>query len=117
MIFYSAYLYANWLLLLHVTQFIILCTRLNWLLSLTLPQIAELRKELTDRGLNSKGNKAELLDRLTEFLDVGGKVFLRLIDCRPSFSSRFYENEEEVTCYLIFHYSPAHTCTCTKKMG
>ncbi|XP_071477704.1 SAP domain-containing ribonucleoprotein-like isoform X2 [Diadema antillarum] len=33
-------------------------------------KIAELRKELTDRGLNSKGNKAELVERLTAALDV-----------------------------------------------
>nr|XP_054767956.1 SAP domain-containing ribonucleoprotein-like [Lytechinus pictus] len=35
-------------------------------------KIAELRKELTDKGLSSKGNKAELVERLTEFLEVDG---------------------------------------------
>ncbi|XP_041478266.1 SAP domain-containing ribonucleoprotein-like [Lytechinus variegatus] len=35
-------------------------------------KIAELRKELTDRGLSSKGNKAELVERLTECLEVDG---------------------------------------------
>ncbi|XP_030845941.1 SAP domain-containing ribonucleoprotein [Strongylocentrotus purpuratus] len=35
-------------------------------------KIAELRKELTDRGLSSKGNKAELAERLAEILDGSG---------------------------------------------
>ncbi len=36
-------------------------------------QVAELREELTSRGLNTKGNKQELVDRLTEHIQQGGK--------------------------------------------
>lgn len=43
---------------------------------MALPQIAELRKELTDRGLSSKGNKAELAERLAEILDGSGKLLV-----------------------------------------
>lgn len=32
-------------------------------------KVAELREELTEKGLNSKGNKQELIDRLTEYIE------------------------------------------------
>lgn len=35
-------------------------------------KLAELKKELADRGLNTKGKKDELVQRLQEFLDAGG---------------------------------------------
>ena len=37
-------------------------------------QVAELREELIERGLNAKGNKQELIDRLTEHIVQGGKL-------------------------------------------
>ncbi|XP_072029881.1 SAP domain-containing ribonucleoprotein-like isoform X1 [Amphiura filiformis] len=35
-------------------------------------KVTELREELTTRGLNSKGNKQELIDRLTEHIEQSG---------------------------------------------
>ena len=47
-------------------------------------KVAELKKELADRGLPTKGNKSDLLARLEKCLSEQGETIaiLKLLDCQ-----------------------------------